>query len=529
MVDISMLPAVGDSDWGEPLLDALAALNAGKPDGGDLTNPATPIGAAMAAAFLTAAQRGAANGVAPLGADGKVAQAVVANLVTDLLAKSNTGHHHVAADIDNFTTAVQAIVDVLAASVAATFTTHTHALDGATVTGALPVAKGGTGSTTAATARTALQVVSANELEALRRPGLAVWRKARAAMGTAPARILCLGDSITEGGLALSVTARWTSVLASAIAARYSVPTSPLGFLAPYMGVASTVNPFTVTSGVNPGKWGPAAGNSAFFATNAGRLAVTVTGTAIDVHYLRSPSSSTFTVKIDGVQVGGAYGGVSGAGIIDGYVQRVAMGAAGSHTVEIVAGSGAGGTYITGINVLNGNESSGVQVFNAGVSGALASHYSNPNFSSVVGDGIPYWQQAVAGVSPHLVIMMWPANDYASATSLATFQSNLDTAIANVRNGVVAQPQPSLLLVTEPKIAYASTQQWDTYTHAMRTAAARDGSAAVFDLGTLMPDIGSAAGNASGYYSADPTHPNAAGHARMGQLIDMVLADVVAA
>lgn len=393
-----------------------------------------------------------------------------------------------------------------------------------------PINRGGTGATTAAAARTALSVLSVDEIEVAKRPGLTTWRRARAAMATAPAKILCIGDSITEGGLSLSVTARWTSQLATLLAARYSVPTSSLGFLAPYMGVVSTVNPLTVTSGANPAKWGPAAGNSVFFATNAGRLTGTVTGTAIDVHYLRSASSSTFTVKIDGVQVGGAYGGVSGGAIIDGYVQRVAMGAAGSHTVEIVAGSGAGGTYITGINVLNGNESAGLQVFNAGFSGALAAHFSNPDFTSTVGDGIPYWRQALTGVGAHLVIVMLNANDYAGAgTAMATYQANVDTIIANIRGGVVtgAQPQPSILMVTEPKISYAATQQWETYTNCMRTAAKKDGGAEFFDLGTLMPDIGSTEGNASGYYGADTTHPNASGHARIAQILDKVLADVL--
>lgn len=347
--------------------------------------------------------------------------------------------------------------------------------------------------------------------------GLAQWRKARAAMATAPAKILCIGDSITEGGLALSVTARWTSQLAALIAARYAVPTSTLGYLTPRLGVGSTVNPLTVTNGTTEVNWGVSCGNGTLLTATTGKVAGTVTGTAIDVHYLRTTGTGTFTVKVDGVQVGGAYGGTAGA-ITDGYVQRVAMGAAGSHTIEIIAG--AASVYITGVNVLNGNTTSGLQVFNAGYSGALAVKYAVPN-------GVNWWQQALAGVSPHLVILMWNANDYASATPLATFQGQLETMIANIRTGVAAQPQPSILLVTPPKISYApvSPAQWETYTHAMRTVAKRDGSAEFFDLGSLMPDIGSTAGNASGYYSADPTHPNAAGHARMAAIIDEILTD----
>ena len=362
-----------------------------------------------------------------------------------------------------------------------------------------------------------LEVAAAQSGYAPQRPGLVQWRKARAAMPTAVARVLCVGDSITEGGLSFSVTARWTSVLSGLISARYAVPTSTLGYLTPYMGVVSTVNPLTVTNGAAQSNWGVSCGNGALLTASTGKITGTVTGTSLNIYYLKTTSTATFTVKVDGVQVGGAYGGTAGT-ITDGFVQAVAMGAAGSHTIEIDAG--AGSVYINGISVLNGNETTGLQMFNAGYSGALAVKFAVPN-------SVAWWQQALAAVSPHLVILMWNANDYAGATSLATYQSNLDAIIANIRTGVVAQPQPSILLVTPPKIAYTSTQQWETYTHAMRTAAKKDGSAEFFDLGSLMPDIGSTAGTASGYYSADPTHPNAAGHARMAQILDLVLGDQV--
>ena len=351
---------------------------------------------------------------------------------------------------------------------------------------------------------------------------LTTWRRARDTMATAPARILCIGDSITEGGLALSVTARWTSVLAELIATRYTVPTSTLGYLTPRQGVASTVSPLTVTNGSTEAKWGISTGLGTLLTATTGKVAGTVIGTALDIHYLRTGSTAPFVVKVDGILVG-TYGGAAGA-IVDGYVQRVPLGDAGPHTIEITAGPS--WVYITGVHVLNGNEQAGLQMFNAGYSGALAAKFADPNRINVEGDGIPYWRQALVPVAPHLVILMWGANDYAAATPLATFQANLEKIIANIRGGLTGtQPWPSIRLVAPPRIAYPSTAQWDTYLHAMRTAAARDGSAAFLDLGAFMPDIGSTAGAASGYY-ADLSHPSAAGHARIAQIIDQVLADV---
>lgn len=352
------------------------------------------------------------------------------------------------------------------------------------------------------------------------RPGLVAWREARDAMSTTPARILCLGDSITEG-VSATVATRWSAVLSSLIAARYSVPTSTTGHVPAYFGTVTS--PFTKTSATNADDFGITADNTALLGATTGKLAGTFTGTSLKVYYTTGATTVAFTVWVDGAQVGGAYGG-STASIVDGNVATVAMGANTSHTVEIRAGAGV--MFITGVAVFAGNEATGLQMFNAGASGATVASIAEP---ASVNATAATWQQAYRATAPHLVIVMLGANDYAAATTLTTYQGQLDAIVANVRGAVLAaQPQPSILFVTPPKINVASSAQWDTYVHALRTAATRDGTSEFFDLGALMPDIGSPAGNASGYY-ADTTHPTALGHARIAQILDRILADAVVA
>lgn len=348
------------------------------------------------------------------------------------------------------------------------------------------------------------------------RPGLCVWREARDAMATAPARVLCLGDSITEG-MDAQVTTRWTATLAALIANRYGVATSTTGHLVTYFASPSNpTSPIVKTNAVDASDFGTSCNGTAKIMGTTGKLSLTAIGTSVKVYYATG-STVGFTVWIDGAQVGGVHGGPS-VPIVDGNIATVAMGASGSHLIEVCAGGG--DSYITGLAVFDGNESSGLQMFNAGVYGARSAATSLPIKT------VATWQEAYRAIAPHLVIMMFGANDYIDGLPLATYQAQLDTIIANIRNAVQAgQPQPSILLVAPPKINRPlATMQWETYVHAARTATAKDGTAAFFDLGTLMPDIGSATGNASGLY-ADTTHPTVAGHARIAAILDQVLAD----
>ena len=85
---------------------------------------------------------------------------------------------------------------------------------------------------------------------------------------------------------------------------------------------------------------------------------------------------------------------------------------------------------------------------------------------------------------------------------------------------------PSATPIADPSEIVA--QSLDAVSKAKTVHARADVTGTIpFDLGSLMPDIGSTAGTASGYYSADPTHPNAVGHARMAQILDLVLGDQV--
>lgn len=330
------------------------------------------------------------------------------------------------------------------------------------------------------------------------------WRTAVSNMGTRAAEWLCIGDSITEGTGVTVLTDTWPYKAASKL--RSSFPAiagnakDSRGW-SPIAGTSSSlVAPWTIA--LNGGN-SATTSNFGFRFTKSQQIGVgatitgTVIGTSIDVWYTQGTTTTSFTVKVDGV-LKGTYGGASAGGTTDGFVQRVALGTSGSHTVVITAGSGQ--SYINGVTVYDGNENSGIVVLNAGFHGSQTNVWNATANNAL-------WKQNITTLNPDLVTIMLGANDYSSLLGRATFSSNLTNMVNVIRDNVAGWPTIGLIMPYKENYTYSPA--YEQYEYGMERAAAAIGCA-YLDLRTKMPDVGSAA-DTQGYYS-DAIHPNATGN-----------------
>jgi lysophospholipase L1-like esterase len=190
-------------------------------------------------------------------------------------------------------------------------------------------------------------------------------------------------------------------------------------------------------------------------------------------------------------------------------VQRVALGASGSHTVVITAG--AGQVYINGVTVYDGNESSGLAVLNAGFHGSQSSVWNTTATN-------PLWRQNVTTLNPDLVTIMLGTNDYSSTLGRATYTANLTNVVNVIRDNVAGWP--TILLISAYKENYTYVPAWEQYEYGLERMAT-DLGCAYLDLRTQMPDIGSA-GDTQGYY-ADNIHPTVAGNEKTATVVSDLL------
>lgn len=344
------------------------------------------------------------------------------------------------------------------------------------------------------------------------------WRKALANMANETVRMLHIGDSITEGTGVGTRQQTWPYLVAKKI--REAYPSIPGNAVTTSTGWS----PVLQTSSTLPSTWtvaGTYDGTKLFgfrftkgVALNPGATVTgTVVGTSIDIWYPKGTATGNFTVKVDGVQIGGTYGGTNAA-TVDGFVTRISLGTAGSHTVVITSTHATNQQYINGITVFNGNENSGVVSINAGFHGSNSANWytaaTNTN-----------WLQNIPALDPHLVTIELGANDYSAALGYAGFKNNLRTLVENIRAN--CDIYPSIVFVAVHKRSENVIPAWGNYEFGLQQLAAELGCGFI-DCRRVMADVGSAEAVAAGLY-VDTVHPSAAGYALMADEIARVLLD----
>lgn len=340
------------------------------------------------------------------------------------------------------------------------------------------------------------------------------WQKAVDNMANEAVRVLHIGDSITEGTGVTTRADTWPYKLAANIRDAYpgisANNADSIGWV-PIIQASSTLpSHWTLAGTWNSTSTFGFRGNATAALSQNATITGTVTGTAIDVWHARGTASGTFTVKVDGNQVGGNYGGTNPS-TASGFKQRVSLGTAGSHTV-VITNNSTGTVYINGVTVFNGNENAGLVSVNAGRHG-----WTSQNWEDTANH--VNWDEDIAAYDPHLVTILLGANDYSTSVGRAAYKANLTTLIDKIRDSQTYWS--SICLVACFKRSETYSPRWEHYEFAMQSLAQEMGCGYI-DLRELMPDVGTAEAIAGAYYY-DTVHPNAAGNTRIASEVGNIL------
>ena len=358
------------------------------------------------------------------------------------------------------------------------------------------------------------------------RPALRAWHAALADRASAPAKVVWVGDSITEGVDAPNYGARWVDRALARLRLDYQTAGVTGGFgYRPAIFGGGTANqrtqgqPYTSLTGGALGMdsgFG-LGGRCALFGGAVGDGAVyTVTCSSFQVHWIRGNGLGTLEILVDGAQVAS----FSTAGALGPQVWTSAALTPGVHAVTVRRSAGAT-VYVAGLTAFDGDEAAGVQGHEAGHFGWTVGQYAAAQ------SGV--WT-AVGQVAPQLAVVALGTNDYGAQTPIATYRASLTTIIAALR---AAAPGLSVALLMYSRRGDVAVQPigWRAYVDAAYAVADADtglagaSGVAVIDLSQRLPDAAtSGTADPLGVYHSDRVHFSAKGHTLIGEMVAAALA-----
>lgn len=353
------------------------------------------------------------------------------------------------------------------------------------------------------------------------------WYEALADQREEPAKLVMVGDSITEGVLLPTpvVDHRVTGLLQDLLREGVGAD-GGTGYMPAYYADPTSAND-TQGGGpaATPQSWGPwgLGGRSLLMPGGATLTYPTQPATSVRVWYgISALAGGHGKVFVDGVDVT-ARGVLSdGTGARDTIVgaagenrsgiwwQSPPLGP-GEHTVEVRSVVPGTAFVHTGVEFLAGDEDSGVHVYDAAHSGATTAHFADQK----VREG--HWTD-IAAIEPQLVVI-----------NLGT---NLDTDhLANLRtvvdHALEAAPRARVLLVDGYRAGTWDPERWEQVREDKRQVAEENADrVAVLDLASHWPELavdGSSGEELMLEGELVPLHPSAEGHARMAEIYASLL------
>jgi lysophospholipase L1-like esterase len=343
-------------------------------------------------------------------------------------------------------------------------------------------------------------------------PALSRWRTAIADAENTPVSILALGTSITEGANITTLEGRWTSLLRDKLRVRLGLPAGGQGYVKSNYGTTpgTLPEPWTLVGAATNGETGLGGRDRELTTTKT--MAFTFDGTGLRLYYSGYSGGND---DIIGVQIdGGAVTQVNtqAASLLPMRFWDSAALASGEHTVILSRVTGT--VYIDGILIYDGDEDSGIWMFEGGRSAGQISYYT----TSTPATYMPHW---VGQIQPALVLIESPMNEWFFGTTPSTWITNLTALVLAIRSA--STPDPSIMLVFPyERGAGGSTgaRPYQEYITAGLAYAASDGNISVCNMVTAF---GSQPWT-PGLVDVDQSHPTATGSELWAEtLVDQLL------
>jgi lysophospholipase L1-like esterase len=354
-------------------------------------------------------------------------------------------------------------------------------------------------------------------------PKLRKWYAALANREAAPAELLVLGDSISEGVGATQLIRRWQNMLQRNL--RNRLPTYGLNF-----GNAATPGaewPYI------PAHWGadwyvgrPSTVSGTWDAVDqfglgqravklpddTGKVTFTFTGTSCRLLYTKGDQGAVLRVAIDG----------GTPVLIDSYIATgLQVGvwnspalARGAHTVVVTRdpSSAAGrGAHVEGLVTYDNDSGHGIRVVDGAHSGSWAQ-----GFAADLGWADSAKQVARGNDGRYAgAMMLWGTNDFGGGRSAAQFKADNQAIIAGLR----ARGFDSSIVLVLLWLSFGRNDAaWEDYGRVLNEIASGDPDISYFTIRDVMPDptTGDATGSLGLY--TDGVHPSDAGNGYLADL-----------
>ena len=321
---------------------------------------------------------------------------------------------------------------------------------------------------------------------------LASYRTARASAASSPCDILWVGDSLTEGFNVCAYGSRFQDLIiqrlktaypsgatgqsgSSYIPAFYS--SSPSAWTGPQSYTSRTGTPSEGTGGI---------GGRTLRLFNVGdSQTYTFTGTGCDVLYVGHLGVyGTFIISVDGGTTEGTnqftIDAAAAGGATDARAKQIRGLSAASHTIKIThatLGPSSLGTFHYGLVAYNGDEAKGIR----GIDCAHQSWTPAAMNSSGI-DGLTLFTNV------KLIVMPMAGIGYVNQTALATFKSDTQTLVNNIRTNIGNATCPVLFVGFDtPGSVAAQPITYASYVQQYQDLCGSLANCALYDMKTVYP------------------------------------------
>jgi lysophospholipase L1-like esterase len=319
------------------------------------------------------------------------------------------------------------------------------------------------------------------------------WFFGLAQRDTAPAKIVAIGDSGTEGQGASARANRWTNRLVDRLRRMYMNGTGGQEYLPAYGTTLAPDSGWAVATYTNAGNMSQSSaaglGLHSVVMNAACSISWSVTGDSADIRWYGFSGGGHFTWQVDG----GAATDITATAGSDqpANVTHISLGAAAAHTVKVNWVSG--NPIIEGLTVFNGDYTTGIHVYNAGRYGYTAANFVDTAIiptggSTSIKDG---HKAIVANIAPHLVILAIGSNDWLNdngTTGTPTaVQGRLQTLITDCSAFTY---KPSIIIPAQyniPSGMSTSAFPYSAYIDMFRTLEAGNTNVKVLDFSRRFP------------------------------------------
>lgn len=329
-----------------------------------------------------------------------------------------------------------------------------------------------------------------------------------------PVNILAIGDSVTEGSQIAAQAGRWIDKLANRMRRLYPTPGAPgvdgQVYYPGHYQTGSRADLFTnsVPGGVTTGNlFG--LGLRYLNMTTGGVTEVSFTGTGFELSLVSWNATGPMTIEVDSVVVGTATAWHPITTFLDGYSWSHHGLTYGPHTVKITAGAST--IRLGGMSVYNGDEVSGIRVYDSGHTGYKASDFNAQD-----------WDGAISWADPDLVLIGLGFNEIGTGVPVATFKAEMISLVAKIRAATTGKDPAICLLQFWPSTTYPLDLQL-TFKEAITEIVTADPTLFRIDLSEVVDSM-----NDPLNLIADNTHPNSTGSLPIAEYIATYLQGAIA-